>query len=300
LSDAAAAFLRGLKDKSKLRDFKNNHEAEPWVVYERERKEDVILALRDERPQGMVPSGGVVSAVTAGIDTQDNGFWFELRAWGWGQTSDSWQVRFGFVESFAALSEVLFGSEYRDADGVRHAVRFALIDSGGHRTSEVYDYCRQPHPSPVMPSKGQGRMSGLHTVGKIDVYPGTTKPIPGGVRLLNLAVNQYKDALDGRLKVSPADPGAWRMCAECSDEWARQMTAEVIDEKTGQWINPKGRPNHAWDCSVLNMAAADFIGIRFWPRPAPKRQDPAAAVNMPTPTPWIGRGAGAGSWIARR
>ena len=75
LSDAAAAFLRGLRDKGKLRDFKNNHEAVPWVVYEHERKEDAVLALKDDRPQGLVPSGGVVAALTAGVDTQDNGFW---------------------------------------------------------------------------------------------------------------------------------------------------------------------------------------------------------------------------------
>jgi phage terminase large subunit GpA-like protein len=303
LSDAAAAFLRGLRDKTKLRDFKNNHEAAPWVIHQQARKEDAILALRDERPAGMVPSAGVVAALTAGIDTQDNGFWYEVRAWGWGQQADSWQVRFGFVESFAALEQVLFGSEYKDADGVRHALKFALIDSGGHRTAEVYDYCRTPHPAPVMAAKGQGRMSGMHTVGKIDVYPGTTKAIPGGVKLLNLNVNQYKDALDGRLQVLPVDPGAWRMCAECSEEWARQMTAEVIDDKTGMWINPKNRANHAWDCSVLNLAAADFMGVRFWPRPEPKKSDPAAErPPIPAPAPWIQRApqAGATSWIRRR
>lgn len=303
LSDAASAFLRGLRDKTKLRDFKNNHEARPWVIYQQDRREEAILALRDERPQGMVPSGGVVAALTAGVDTQDNGFWYEIRAWGWGAAQDSWQVRFGFVESFSAIDQVLFGSDYKDADGVKHAVKFALIDSGGHRTAEVYDYCRQPHPAPVMPSKGQGRMSGLHTVGKIDVYPGTSKAIPGGVKLLSINVNQYKDALDGRLKVSAADPGAWRLSAECSDEWARQMTAEVIDEKTGQWINPKNRANHAWDCSVLNLVAADFIGIRFWPRPEPKKDAAIpAAIHAAAAGGWIrqGVGSGGGSWIGRR
>lgn len=302
LSDAAAAFLRGLRDKGKLRDFKNNHEAVPWVVYEHERKEDSILTLRDDRPQGLVPSGGVVAALTAGIDTQDNGFWYEVRAWGWGLPMDSWQVRFGFVDSLAALSEVLWGSDYGDATGSRYAIEFALIDSGGHRTAEVYEFCRSPHPAPVMPSKGQGRMGKLHDASKLDVYPGTSKIIPGGLWLLNVNVNQYKDALDGKLKVSAADPGAWRLCADCDLDWARQMTAEVIDPKTGLWINSKGRANHAWDCSVLNLAAADFRKIRF--RVREQRPTPAAPheVKLPAGAPgWIQRGgSGGGSWIGRR
>jgi phage terminase large subunit GpA-like protein len=168
---------------------------------------------------------------------------------------------------------------------------------------EVYEFCRQPHPVVIMPSKGQGRMGKLYDPSKIDVYPGTSKIIPGGVWLLNINVQQYKDALDGKLKVSTADPGAWRLCADCDDDWARQMTAEVVDEKTGLWINPKNRANHAWDCSVLNLVAADFRKIRFRPRPEPKQKTPAGTPieALPSQPAWISRGSGpARSWIGRR
>lgn len=297
LSECAAAFLKGAKNKAKLRDFQNGYAAEPWVEYEQVRQEDAILALRDDRPQGLVPSGGDVAALFFAADTQDNGFWYEIRAWGWGLAMDSWQVRFGFVDSLGALAEVLWGSEYRDADGGRYGVEFGLIDSGGHRTAEVYEFCRQPHPCPIMPSKGQGRMGRLHDVSKIDVYPGTSKIIPGGLWLLNINVNQYKDALDGKLKVAPADPGAWRMCADCDEEWARQMTAETIDEKTGHWVNPRNRPNHAWDCSVLNLVAADFRKVRF--RPRPEKKEKKDVIELPATAGWI-RPAGGPSWIGRR
>ncbi len=305
LSDAAAAFLRGLRDKTKLRDFKNNHEAAPWVIHQQERKEDAILALRDERPQGLVPSGGGVAALTAGIDTQDNGFWYEVRAWGWGLAADSWQVRFGFVDSFAALSEILWGSEYLDANGNRYAIRRALIDSGGHRTSEVYDFCRI-NARKIWPSKGEGRMSAtLHRVHKIDTYPGTSRLITGGIHLVLLSVNQYKDQLAAKLEVAPSDPGAWKLCTDCSAEWARQMTAEVVDYKTGLWINPTSRPNHAWDCSVLNIAAADLKPeIRFWknhgdvpPQPEPEKPKTPVQQAVAQRMAAVRRPRGAGSWM---
>jgi phage terminase large subunit GpA-like protein len=60
LSESAAAFLWGLKDKTRMKDFMNAHEAEPWRVYEKQRDESKMLALCDGRPAGRVPAGGVV------------------------------------------------------------------------------------------------------------------------------------------------------------------------------------------------------------------------------------------------
>jgi phage terminase large subunit GpA-like protein len=108
LSRVAAAFLAGLGDKNKLKDFNNKHCALPWLEYKVERKEDRVLMLRDERPMGLVPGDNTVSCLTAGVDTQDNGYWYEVRAWGWGMTLESWQVRAGFVDSFEALEKILF------------------------------------------------------------------------------------------------------------------------------------------------------------------------------------------------
>ena len=34
-------------------------------------------------------------------------------------------------------------------------------------------------------------------------------------------------------------------------------TVSFVDEKTGLWINPHKRPNHAWDCAVLNLGYRD-------------------------------------------
>lgn len=56
LSECAAAFLKGLKSKAKLKDFQNGYAAEPWVLYEQPRQEDSVLALRDARPRCLAPA----------------------------------------------------------------------------------------------------------------------------------------------------------------------------------------------------------------------------------------------------
>jgi hypothetical protein len=43
----------------------------------------------------------------------------------------------------------------------------------------------------------------------IDTYPGTNKPIPGGVRLARLNTGYYKGKLSSYLDIAPADPGAF-------------------------------------------------------------------------------------------
>jgi phage terminase large subunit GpA-like protein len=61
-----------------------------------------------------------------------------------------------------------------------------------------------------------------------------------------------------------ADPGAWHLHSEVTEEYAAQMCAEYVDEKTGFWTCPEPKPNHYWDCAVYNLAAADILGIKFW------------------------------------
>ena len=284
LSEVAAAFLKGLKSKSKLKDFQNAHRAEPWRDYSVERHEDRILALRDERPRGHLPGSGVVAGLTAGVDTQDDGFWYEIRAWGYGETEESWQVREGFITTFEALAQVLWTDEYKDADGLSYPVALVVQDAMGHKTTEVYDFCRY-HKGLIMPFKGEARMASAIAYSKIDHYPGKTQPIPGGpLQLLRANVNFFKSKLAGKLEIAGADPGAWHLHSEADVEWARQMTSEYIDPETQEWTAIEGRRNHAWDVSVYNLVAAYACGLRFWPRPTGEPEP--ARPRQPRPARW--------------
>ncbi len=288
LSEVAAAFLRGQKSslnpewREKLKDFMNSHKAEAWVNYQQERSEEKILALKDDRPRLLVPGGDVVACLTAAIDTQSGRggyFPYEIRAWGYGMVHESWLVADGEVESFEALAEVLWDREYKDAEGNQYLVRLALIDAMGHRTDEVYDFCRL-NRGRILPLKGEQTMARPFSYSQIDIFPGSNKPIPGGLKLLRVNVTHYKNALSNRLAINPADPGAYHLHSEVSDAWAREMTAEYVNEK-GYWECPKGRPNHAWDIAGYNLAAADLLGVKSYKQAGmkAKKKAPRKKVN---------------------
>ena len=287
LSEVAAAFLKGLKDKGKLKDFMNAYKAEPWVDYQQVRSFDRLIELRDERPKGLVPDTSKVAALTAGIDTQDNGFFYEIRAWGYGLDQESWQIRHGFVETFGALENRIFDTPYRDAAGNEHFVHLAFIDAMGHRTAEVYDWTRLYHGI-VFPIKGEQRMSQPYTFTHIDHYPGTKKPIEGGVRLYRLNVTYFKNWLARKLRIDKADPGSWHYNAETTDDWVHQMCAEYLNEK-GFWECPSGRANHGWDCSVYGLAAAEVLGVKFIEPEEdeePEQEDDVRANRVPRRRWW--------------
>jgi len=230
----------------------------------------------------MVPGGGRVCCLTAGVDTQglDERGWFcaEIRAWGWGNDAmtlpESWQIREGNFESFAALEDVLFNTVYYDAEGNSYYVGLVLQDAMGRRTNEVYSFCLQ-HRGRVIPTQGvdSRRMSAPHSFTNLEYFAGTKKAIPGGLRLYRFNNKYYKDLLAGKMEINPDDPGAWHMHSETTEDWARQMCSETVDENM-QWVKIGSMANHGWDASVLNILAADVLGIKYMRKPkGPGRQE---------------------------
>ncbi|MFA7173792.1 MAG: terminase gpA endonuclease subunit [Kiritimatiellia bacterium] len=261
-SEIAAAKLRATKDPVAAHYYDNQIRAVAHIPYRQGRKIDNILMRRDDRPEGLVPGNGLTSCLLAGVDTQDNGFFFDIRAYGWGMTQPSWGVRYGFIESLAALSTVLWETPYQDVDGLYYPILLAVIDSGGHRASEVYDFARQ-HPQQVAAYKGaSGRRAQPYTKSVIDRYPGTKVPIPGGVDLYICDTHHYKDQLAGKLQIKPDDPGAFLFHADTDEAYAEQLCAEYVNERR-LWDCPLNKANHYWDCVVEGQVAADIMGLKW-------------------------------------
>ena len=188
---------------------------------------------------------------------------------------ESWCIREGFVTTFEALAQVLWKDQYFDVDKNEYLVRLTLIDAmggtqrqttgEGTRTSEVYDFCRM-NRGRILPIKGEQRMNQPLSYSNINYYPATKKPIPGEIILLRINTTYFKNDLSNILDISPGDPGAWHYHSEVTDAWAQQLTSEYIDEK-GIWRVMSSRANHAWDCAVYCLAAHDYLGVKYWPRP---------------------------------
>jgi phage terminase large subunit GpA-like protein len=265
LGKVAAAFLAGAKDKLKLKHFTNKHAAEPWLEYHQETKVDRIMALKDDRPWGRVPGNNQVATLVYGADSQDDGFYYTIMAVGWGQIQPLWKVRSGFVTSKEALARVLWEDQYLDAAGTPYLVQFGLIDSQGHRTKEVYDFCLD-HRGQILPANGQQRMRQPYTYTNLEFYPGKKGAIPGGLQLVNVNTTHFKNDLDRRLDVAPADPGAILLDADTDQDYALQLDAEYRDEN-GIWQQKGSRANHQWDCLNLCLVAIEILAVKVWPIP---------------------------------
>ncbi len=292
LSKIVGSWLRskknGVLDLNAHKDFCNKYLAEPWFHIQQDRQEDAVLALRDDRPAGTVPGQGQIAALLATVDTQDNGFWYEIRAVGYGQTLESWGVRHGFAGDRAALEEILFKSVYRDAAGEPYHVRVAAIDAMGHRTAEVYDMVRA-WPGQLIPLKGERTMNSPIAWSNIEFYPGTAKQIPGGIKLMRVNTTFFKDIFGPRLDVNPGDPGAWHLHNETDERWAAMLCSEYRDEG-GVWQCPPGKDNHAFDLGTYFFALCEALAIKFLPRPdeapAPRQRQVAERKAQTTTARW--------------
>lgn len=258
------AAAGGLSEKSA---WANGYEAIDYIEETKDRHEDTILQLRDDRPRDVVPRD--VQCLTIQADTQQRGMWYTVRAWGWGASTESWKIRSGYVETFDDLMAIA-SADYLDPDGRVYRCAAGIIDSGGgsgpvpqhSRTSEVYEFCRlNPLFRPVKGRRGGDPWSSK----RLDFYPsrdGKKRPIPGGLNLYTIDTTLYKNMLAGKLAINPDDPGAFHLDADTGDDYAKQMCVEYKDEK-GHWECPRGKDNHYWDCEVYGIALADMLQLKL-------------------------------------
>ncbi|GAB7079564.1 phage terminase large subunit family protein [Megalodesulfovibrio paquesii] len=317
LSEVAHAFLKWEKSGrlQDLKDFMNQHKAEPWVALRAERREDAILALCDTRPRGVVP--GVrdgaqrVAALVAGIDTQAHYFRYVIRAFGYGPEEESWLIQAGSAPTFAALDELLWKSVYRDAAGNEYRVKVAVIDAMGAsgRTKQVYAWCaKRPR---AMAYQGKQSQATPVAYTPIEFFPdakGQKIKIPNGILLRRVDTTFFKGDLSEKLSISPGDPGTFWLHANTAsrsksaeatgmlEEYAREMCAEVFNPETLTWENPKQRANHFWDCEVMCLVGAWELGLRNRQAPrtaSPNPQSPVSkqAAARPLQSPQAGSAA---------
>jgi len=278
----------GPEKVKELQGFINSGLGEPFRMTGTDRHVDSILALADDRPPGVLPGGGVVAGLLGAADTQGDdetgGFWYEVRAAGYGKDQPSWGVRRGYVETKEALIEIM-KETYLDADGNEHQVIGCVIDAMGHRTKEIYDFCRH-HRKFLYPLKGERTMGSPFTFTNLEFYPGRDKKkrIPGGLQLMRVNATYFKNGLHQKLQISPADPGAWLFDSSLTHDWAKMMSSEYRDG-TGFWQEIRSRPNHGWDCSYYFLALAEFFQFAM---KQPPKQVQAQPVQEDEPNPYTG------------
>jgi len=156
-----------------------------------------------------------------------------------------------------------------------HRLLHCFIDAK-YRTDEVYNFCRAYRAYPI---RGEGRRTRPYDWATIDRMPDGTA-IPGGLRLLHINGEYWREALFHKFAIKPGDPGYWSLHGETGVDYALQMIAEVLIEKKDRkgrikrhWKQVR-RDNHYLDCELMQLAVAAVIGVRYAQAPA-KSETPA-------------------------
>lgn len=274
------------------------------------------LAARAEAWPGEVPIGA--GLVTAGLDTQDDRVEIEFVAWG--RNEESWSIAYVVVEGDTSKDETWDRVDeqllrtFKRADGREFIVEAACIDSGGHRSQEVYAFAKARLGRRVWAIKGEAARNGQRSPIWPTVKPSNRKK--ASYRPTIIGVNAAKDTLRARLALTEPGPGYMHFPAKRDLGWYQQLTVErLILKVTGGrrytiWDCPKGKANEATDCRVYAIAALQGL-IHFGLR-LNELVDEVATMFIPVPTPveaptqpegwgdqsgssWVG--GGEGSWL---
>jgi phage terminase large subunit GpA-like protein len=296
LSEYAAAILKARSgDVADQIELDNSYRAKKYEPQQVAHKEDHILRLIDPHmPRGIVPRD--TNSILIIADTQQQGFYYEVKTFAWGRELENSVIDHGFIEHFEHLNR-LADRDWFDADGARYRARAGFLDSGGganphrpkhSRTREVYDFCiENPFWHPL---KGRKRQSTPVSWTRLDFYPGSKGErvsIPGGLVLYTIDTTYYKNMLNRKLLIDPGNPGAIHLHAGLTEEemeswsgphdirhegqlrwssYAKQMCSEYQDEG-GFWVNPKQLANHHFDIGQYSYACADILFIGDERRP---------------------------------
>lgn len=258
------------------------------------------LLRRCEVWAGEVP--GPVAVLTAGIDVQDDRV--EIEIVGWGRNEESWSISYQVIaldpetnELWAAV-DALLKRRFRRADGREFEILAACIDSGGHHTQRVYEFCKARLARRIWAIKGEAARAGARS----PVWP-TKRPSSRNkqaFRPVILGVNAAKDVIRSRLMVDEPGPGYCHFPADRDINYFAQLVSERLLVKPPPrggppvrlWQLPPGRANEALDtrvyaygalCGLLHFGLqlnrrADEIAV------APDVVEGVTPMRPPTPT----------------
>lgn len=273
-------------------DAKGDPEREKVVVntrfgepYERARRYDNVdkLLARREPYNAELPDSVLI--LTAAVDVQDNRLEYEIV--GWGEDEECWGIKKGIILGapdtaavWRQLDEQL-DREYHFADGTGLLVARTFIDSGGHYTSEVYNYSLMHLARQRFAVRGSSTMGVpiIHKYSKAQAYHGRTIP------LVLIGTDSGKQYIMDRLAIDVPGPRYFHFPLDKPEQdavnevlWNRGydeiyfqgLTAEEKQpqKKNGRivyrWVNiAKDHRNEPLDLRVYNLACLASISPDF-------------------------------------
>ena len=256
----AREFLNSKDDPSRLQVWTNTKLAETWEDMAGQAIDPTSLMVRREKWGPELPKQVVI--LTCGVDVQDNRL--ELEIVGWGRGEESWSIDYHILygdpstpELWAQLDEILSRKYPHSKDVPDLPISATCIDSGGHYTDYVINYCHARRLHGVFAIKGIGG------VGK-PIWPATASKSNNTKKPVYLiGVNDAKDILMRRLHLEDSSgAGIWHFPMDREADWFEQITNEVAVKKLSkgrlirEWTPRKnGVRTEGLDCRVYAYAA---------------------------------------------
>jgi phage terminase large subunit GpA-like protein len=211
-----------------------------------------------------------VFAITAGVDTQPDRF--EVTIWGWNET-----------QAFALGAYIVWGSPNDDAtqaeldallrttwlhpNGWRIGIDAVAIDSAGHNTQAVYNFCATRYGRRIWPIVGRG--------GSRRVWEPSKRRV-SEVRLVVVGIDQVKTEILQRLPLPALNeqklptPGAIRLSRDLPEDWFEQIVGErrtvrYVHNRAVVEFKPRkaGQRVEALDTSVYAFAVCASLRIDY-------------------------------------
>lgn len=265
--EIAQAFLASKDDPASLKAFWNLKLGLPWVEKGDAPDWQRLFARRQDRPRGVVPAGGLI--LTAAVDVQQDGLYYEVVAWGEGRTS--WVVDCDFISGQTELASgtawqklaEIYDRSWPCEGGARLSIDMMGIDSGYNSTA-VYAFVRGRNKCRALKGQPGWLTPPITTPSDKDITFAGKKKRRGlkvwGVGTWSLKSEMYGFIRkDGVAEGEDHNPPGYTHFATFQDQgYFQQLTAEHVKMRTikgreaPEWVATG--PNHYHDCRVYNLA----------------------------------------------
>ncbi|WP_342575461.1 phage terminase large subunit family protein [Solibacillus sp. FSL K6-1781] len=182
------------KGTENLKTWVNTTLGESWEDKTNDQDHEKLISRRI-RYNCDVPKEALV--LTAGVDVQDDRLEVEVVGWAINDVSYgiNYKIFYGDPGQDAVWNQVdaFLMNDFIRNDGVTLNISAVCIDSGGHYTNEVYDFCKAREHRRIFAIKGKGG-AGIAYINK------PNKVGRQSVHLFTIGVNEGKDIIYSRLK----------------------------------------------------------------------------------------------------
>ena len=235
MTEIVRDFIASKKDPMRLKTWVNTTLGETWED-QGESLDEYDLMERREDFGDQLPEDVLI--LTAGVDIQDDRAAVEIVGWAEGERSYSvfYDEFYGdpSTKDFWNVLDTTLLQSFKHPTSGDMVIRSSCVDSGGHYTQQVYNYCKTRAGRRIFAIKGIGG-EGKPIVGR------PSKNNIGKINLFPVGTDTAKEQIFARLKIRDFGPGYCHFSNQNSEEYFRMLTSE---KKVTRYF--KGRPRREW------------------------------------------------------